>query len=360
MQQMTQRLFPVFFLLISILTSCMDVSTQSVRTKPNAIGKINQVVVIADKGIWEGEVGDTLRYYLESPYLLLPQPEPIFDLKPFTVQDLKAEPVRKELRTMLILADLSQKESSPAARLIAEHMGEENLRRAREDKSFISTLGKDKWAKDQLLIYVFGFGRQELIKNFKQQFPAIQKQIHKFDANQIEANVYQAGSNLELSSSILDTFDLAIRLPKSFVSAIQNENFIWLREDTRKFVNNIMIHRIPYIKQEQFSEDGIKAIRDSLGKKYITTDVEGAFMQINDRDLPIITRATTLNGNYAFEARGIWEMNKAFMGGPFVSYLIHNQEKEQLLFVDGFVYGPGEEKREPMQELEHILSTIEY
>jgi hypothetical protein len=76
-----------------------------------------------------------------------------------------------------------------------------------------------------------------------------------------------------------------------------------------------MIHRIPYIKQEQFSEDGIKAIRDSLGKKYITTDVEGAFMQINDRDLPLITRATTLNGNYAFEARGIWEMNKAFMGG---------------------------------------------
>jgi hypothetical protein len=131
------------------------------------------------KGYGKGKSATPFGITLNLPTFSYPNPEPIFDLKPFTVQDLKAEPVRKELRTMLILADLSQKESSPAARLIAEHMGEENLRRAREDKSFISTLGKDKWAKDQLLIYVFGFGRQELIKNFKQQFPAIQKQIHK-------------------------------------------------------------------------------------------------------------------------------------------------------------------------------------
>jgi hypothetical protein len=338
----------------------MDVATQAVQTKPNAIGKINQVVVIADKALWEGEIGDSLRYYLESPYLLLPQPEPIYDLKHFTPQDLGEKPIRKELRTMLVVGDISQTESSSTARLIAEHMGQENLRRAREDQKFTSTVGHDKWAKDQLLIYLFGNGKDALVNNFKQQFSNIRKKISEFDAEQIEANVYQVGANLELSSSILKTFGAAIRIPKSYVTAIEEENFLWLREDTRNTINNIMIHRLPYKSREQFSEEGIKAIRDSLGKKYVTSTEEGSYMVINAKDLPLITGPTTVKGQYAFQARGIWEMENAFMGGPFVSYLIHNPEKEQLLFVDGFVYGPGEDKREPMQELNYILSTTEY
>jgi hypothetical protein len=48
------------------------------------------------------------------------------------------------------------------------------------------------------------------------------------------------------------------------------------------------------------------------------------------------------------------------MGGAFVSYLIHNPEKEELLFIDGFVYAPGKEKRNFMQQLEFIISTVEF
>lgn len=33
-----------------------------------------------------------------------------------------------------------------------------------------------------------------------------------------------------------------------------------------------------------------------------------------------------------------------FMGGVFISYLIYNFEKEELFFVDGFVYVFGKEK----------------
>ncbi|MCB0632620.1 MAG: DUF4837 family protein, partial [Lewinella sp.] len=49
-----------------------------------------------------------------------------------------------------------------------------------------------------------------------------------------------------------------------------------------------------------------------------------------------------------------------FMGGAFVSYLIHNPEKKDLLFVDGFVHAPGKDKRDFMENLEYIISTTEY
>lgn len=343
-----------------VFSACLDSSAPSLRSFPQAIGKINQVVVIADQDVWDGETGDSLRYYLESPYLLLPQPEPVFDVKHFTAQDLEQKPIRKELRTLIIIGDLDQKENSAAARLIADHIGEENLRRAKEDPSFRSSIGQNKWAKNQLLIYSFGFGSRDLIQNFIRQFPAIKKQIDKFDRPLVEANVYQSGENLELASQILEDFNLAIRLPNTYLKAIETDDFIWLREDTRKIVLNIMLHRVPYRDQQQLSREGLKTLRNRLGKEYITSDVENSYMQINDTDLPLLIQPMTRKGQYALEARGIWEMSNAFMGGCFVSYLIHNPEKKELLLADGFVYGPGEEKREPLQELEFILSTIEY
>ena len=76
--------------------------------------------------------------------------------------------------------------------------------------------------------------------------------------------------------------------------------------------------------------------------------------------LLITSFVKTINNNYALEARGVWELENDFMGGPFISYLIHNPQKGELLFIDGFVYSPGERKREYMQHLEHIISSVEF
>ena len=48
------------------------------------------------------------------------------------------------------------------------------------------------------------------------------------------------------------------------------------------------------------------------------------------------------------------------MGGAFISYLRHNPDNNELLFVDGFVHAPGKDKRNFMQHLEHIISTVNF
>ena len=54
------------------------------------------------------------------------------------------------------------------------------------------------------------------------------------------------------------------------------------------------------------------------------------------------------------------EIEYDYMGGPFLSYLLHNPETNQLLFLDGFVYAPGKKKRNYMLFLEQILKTISF
>ena len=45
--------------------------------------------------------------------------------------------------------------------------------------------------------------------------------------------------------------------------------------------------------------------------------------------------------------------------GPFVSYFILPDNLEYIYIVDLFVYAPGEEKREYLQEIEHIAHSVE-
>lgn len=348
-----------FLTVIALLASCSAEQVKSFQAVPKAFGKTNQINVIADQDVWEGAVGDTFRYYFSSPYLLLPQPEPIFDLRHFTPENLNAEPLRKELRTYMFLANLND-ENSPTTQIIKNDIGGENLRRAQEDETYNTTLGKDKWAQGQLLIYSFAFGEDALINNIKKNFPALMKRIYQADKKQIESAVYAAGNDYVLMDKVKEGLSVDIRLPKDYFVAIQDENTMWLRREAKEVSSNILLHRLKYVDQAQLTKEGLKQIRDSLGKRYITTDINGAYMRTNDVDLPLFTKNLSLNGYFALEGRGIWDIVNDYMGGPFISYLLHKPETDELLFVDGFVYAPGKDKRDYMQQLELILSTVKF
>ena len=80
----------LFLLAISLLlNACTRDGSSQFKMKPNAFGEVASLVIVADKEIWDGPIGDTIRYYYSSAYLILPQPEPILDLKYFSPSDFK-------------------------------------------------------------------------------------------------------------------------------------------------------------------------------------------------------------------------------------------------------------------------------
>ena len=81
---------------------------------------------------------------------------------------------------------------------------------------------------------------------------------------------------------------------------------------------------------------------------------------VNDRDLPIYENIRTSGEKYAKEIRGIWEAEESFMGGPFIAYLIKENNSDQLIFMFSFIYSPGNPKRNLIQRNEVIMRGIQF
>lgn len=347
-----------FFLFFSFLFSSCKELDQNLQTRPGSFGKLNQINVIADEYIWDGTVGDTFFYYFESPYPIMPSPEPLFDLRFFTVEQIKADEMRQQLRTYIVLADLSKTES-PVTQMVKEDLGVEKFEKALRDSSFNSLLGQDKWARDQLIIYLFGNGEQALIESIVKNFPAAATRIKRHDEPQLESNIYAARKNdIGIQNLIMEWYGLEMRIPTDYKKVLSDEknHFLWLRKDTKEDILNILFTKIPYRSAEQFERDSIIAIRDFLGKSYISSEIAGSYMKTNVIDLPIYEQVFKLVGKaYAKELRGIWEMENDFKGGPYFSYLIHNEKTSELIFIDAFIFAPGKSKRNFMQQMEYII-----
>ncbi|MCR9286107.1 MAG: DUF4837 family protein [Bacteroidetes bacterium] len=325
---------------------------------PTAFGQRNQVVVVSDKGVWESPIGDSVDFYFASPYLVLPQPEPILDLLPFTPEELGYDPVKKQLKTYVFIADMED-ENSPTTQLIKADIGAEKLREVKETSGFGNNVGRNKWAQGQLLVYMYAFGKEKLIENVQKNASSIISRINKEEIKRVDATAYMGGENWSLGEEVVANFGVKLKIPVEYQKAVYDDKdqFLWIRRDTRDANTNIFIHKLKYFDQAQLSRDTMKSIRNHLGR-YVSTDNKNSYMKINDVDLPMFIESKTIDNNYALEARGIWDMKNDFMGGPFISYLIHNPKKNELLFIDGFVHAPGEDKRDHMQELEYILQGI--
>ena len=359
-----KRLFQINSLLVilivaAFLSSCTDAMRQNLRPMPVAYGEVNTIIIIADEDFRKSPVGDTLDDYYSSAYIILPQPEPIFDLWYFTPEQYNATPVRREARNYLILANLGDA-TSPAAQLVRNAIGEENARRAKEDPSYNTAIVHDKYAAGQLIIYQFAYSQDALMANIARNFPATAKKFREADQKKVEPSVYLDGDNRKVEEEVQSILGVQIRIPKDYILASKKDSVLWLRKETGKLSSNIMIKKLPYTSQSQLTKAGIKAVRDSIGRRYVSSQIQNTYMRINDEDLPMFIDAKTVNNQYTLEARGIWEMENDYMGGPFISYLIHNPKKNELLFVDGFVYAPGEDKRNWMQYLEYIMNTVKF
>ena len=340
--------------LVVTLVGCSDTLAR-LESKPNALGSTNEVVVIADSAVWQSATRDTIEFYFESPYPIMPTPEPLFDLRHFTTEDLQADRLRKELRTYLYVADLNDSESA-TTKAVIEDLGAESVRRARENQEYITTAGLDKWARGQLVVYVFGFGQEDLQDKIIRAFPRISERIRSHDESQLKAATYLNGVSQNLSTLVKSKFGLSMEIPGDYKLAVEDDNFLWIRKDTRDLTSNIAIRKFRYQSEEQLDLEGIINMRNRLGVLIQGSSI-GSFMRTNNQDLPVFTYKKEMDGLFAIESRGIWELTEDYLGGPFINYVL--VQGDEIIMIDGFAYAPGKGKRDFVQQLEYVISRLE-
>lgn len=343
--------------LILVLNSCGDAVTSRYGGMPAAFGKANKLMVIADSSWWARGLHDSVDFSFGAPVLILPAPEPLYDLSHAVFHELTDFPVKRELRSYLLISHRGLKDT-PLDDYMRKDMGEELLA---DDAPYTIKMIRNRWASGQLLFYIYGRDEEAVYDAIREGSPAMLSRLKEHDLPILESQTYAARENAPLMRQVEELTGARFRIPGEYVFALDEDGVLWLRKEMKDMSLGLLFHKIPYTSQEQFGKEGFRAMHDAM-TAVVQSKVPGVLtrMVLDDRYLPQFFSSMELSGQYALEVRSLWRMEGDVMGGPLISYVIRMPDQTHLLLATGFIYGPGQSKREWMQHLEIILKSVAF
>lgn len=312
---------------ILLIFSCKNDKSQKNRIiLSDSSGNINQLTVVMDNDLWEGEVGEAIRSNFASPVNGLPQDEPLF-----TLDQIPPKAFTGFVRNSRIF--LKVEENKP------------------EGLDFIN----DKFAKPQTGIVFMGQNNGEVVDLINNKSDSIINILKKTELKEKQRRI---GKSLKKDDILKQKFGLELKFPTAYRYAKEDSSFVWIRKEIPKGNMEILIYDVPISRIENDSSvvANITKIRDSIGKAEIPGPVDGSYMITEKAYAPYLFE-TTIDGHFAYETRGTWTVENAFMGGPFVNYAIKDEENDRFLIVEGFVFSPSRAKRDNIFELDAILQS---
>lgn len=315
--------------LVAITAFSCD-NKNGVRILPESGGPINNIAIVVDNELWQNTVGETLRNTLAAPIDGLPQEEPMFSLRQIPPQVFTG--FAKINRNVLRIVE-----------------GEASFKIAR-----------DVHARPQKIIVVGGKDIAEIKKQIQENADKI---IAGFRAEDIRKQQRQFRKSLYTATKIEDNLNIKIEFPATYrqtkTIATAEDKFHWIKTDIPTGYKNVLLYEIPLntINKNDSLISQIIKVRDSIGKKYIGGPTDGSFMTTDKAYAPHLYE-TILDNKPTIEVKGIWDVNGAFMSGPFITYFIEDKINKRYIVAEGFAYAPNVSKRNHVFELESIIKSI--
>ncbi len=297
---------------------------------PSSSGNPYEVMVVADDSVWEGYAGKALQNILDKHLVGLPQDEAQFHKS--HIEHAHYDNITNLFR---------------------------NIIRINISRDY--TMAKMKYAKDvhstpQIIIDVNAPNQREASMYITEHNKQIESLINSEEINR-EANDLIYKHNLKFEEAVKEKFGCTMYIPTDLKAMKEGEDFIWASDDGLSRIQNIVIYSLPYVSEKMFKKGPYVALRDTVMKKNIPGGRAGQWMQTNKEF--VWTKNISVNGVYAMEARGLWEMRDDAMGGPFVSHSRIDTVNNRVIVVEGFVYAPNNMKRTMLRRMEAALYTLE-
>jgi len=332
----------ISLIFVAFLNSC-DIKINS--NAGSAAGMIDDVLFIMEEDDWRNSLGDTVRYYFQKPYEVLPQYEPTFRInyiKPDHFTDLL-----QAVRNVIIVGAVKKDRTT---RLALDIFGKENI----SYKNNVA-VKKNMYAKGQQITYIYAKTEKDIATYLENNNSSIIKNIAANDNPKMYANLFYAGEEILLSKKLNEKHGINFKVPKGFRLAKETETFTWLRFDEPSFTTNLFFN---HSNKKENKDFGIKS-RNQFGKEYVIGNTKGSYM-ITENLVDVKQKTKTEGENEITVSKGLWKLTKDFLGGPFVNYLFFNQSKNKTVVIDGFINAPGEKKRQKMRQLEYLLQQTKF
>lgn len=297
---------------------------------PSSSGNPYEVmVVVADEDMWEGHAGEAIRQVLNHPIPMLPQEEPSFHVSHITEKHY--DRITKLFRNIVAIR-------------VNPHFSEPRLK-----------LERNLYAYPQLVMTVEGPTADGISTFITEQTQTI---MRTFNAEEINRQAYQLADrhNIKFDNKVFEMFGCHLFIPVDVRKMKVGKDFIWASDDGISSIQNIVIYSYPYVSEKVFTRHAFIGLRN----KYMTQipgEHEGSVMSTNSDYVE--TANIQIGGHYVQEARGLWEMSKDAMGGPFISHSQVDTVNNRVIVVEGFVYAPDKMKRTMLRRLQAALYTLE-
>ncbi|MCW4470397.1 DUF4837 family protein [Flavobacterium sp. MFBS3-15] len=309
---------------------CIACKTGEETDAEVSAGKLNEISIVIDDVLWNGEVGDSLRKRFAAPLDGLSQEEPLFTLS--QLNDASFEADMTKLRNIIVV----------------EKSGKRDFK-----------FRQDGNCKPQNTFTITGRSIDELLELIDMHADEVIRTIRQTEIAQIQKRNQQEG--LLTESVFSSQYGISINVPATYGIPVKNDKFLWLKKDIPSGNTNVLLYTVKYdvLERDKDILNNIIRMRDSIGRQYIHGTEKGTFMVTEEAYSPYFFM-TGFNDKRAFETRGNWEMEGDFMNGPFLNYAIRDDKHQCYLVVEGFIYSPSSDKRDLIMELESIIKSIKF
>jgi len=319
-------------LALALLCSC-NLSRRK-PLKPTPSGAPGDVLLVMNDKLWQSFSGDSIRSILASPVDALPQDEPRFNV--IRINHSVFGKTFMQQRNIIIVKVGSDQ---PEAKLLVQN---------------------DLWARTQLLITILAPDEDALVALLNENRDKLITLMVNTELRRL-MNAFHSITDKAITDRLKNEKNIVLTIPKGYDINTFDKDFIWISLEYRDIVQGILIYTYPYTDEKTFTRDYLVTKRNDFLKRYVPGEIDGSYMTTEPLFPPLFREFNLNNDIYTAELRGLWRIQDGLsMGGPFVSITQLDEQRNRIVTVEGFVYAPGHEKRDLLQQLEAIIFTLDF
>lgn len=349
------RLLPALLILLaplSLLTSCGSTAT----SRPSSIGGLDEVLFVEDENLRHDTAYAYVDDRLRAHFGAFPFHEPTFDVINLQLGELNN--LMSHHRNMLFVGVFDRE--SPYNDYLRRLLGEENVARVEEGGCF-TLRREDLWADGQFIHCIAASDRETLMAGLPRAMDQTVENIRRSEEPRVKRIVYANKTDVQLTRDLAEDLGIHLDIPSMYkLHPRSGGNYRWYRRSTIDKTSSLMVLTHPYRRNVEMTPGYAIFLRDSLGRRYERSEIEGAYMTTEKLVRPIVD-TVRLGGCYAFRTHGLWRMEHDWKGGPFVSYLILDEAGGRIIFLEAYVYNPDTKrggKRRMVREMDALLGTF--
>lgn len=319
-------------LTILALVSCSEEKRKKALL-PNISGKAGEVVVVIDKGFWEGTVGNVLRDTLACDCPYLPQREPLYTLVNVIPSGFTNV---FQLHRNIIIVNISSTVTEPGV-----------------------VFRNDVWAAPQCVISINAIDSDSAVMLIKENGTKIAAMLEQAERDRVIRNAKKY-EELKLAPVVTEMVGGSPHFPSGYQLKKKTKDFIWITYDTQFTQQSILIYKYP-VKEgvEMMDPENLLAANAETLKENVPGMFENTYMTISPAIRPSV-RYMRYKGQDFAEIRGLWEVHNDFMGGPFVAHAFYSPDGKDIIVLEAFVYAPKYDKRHYLRQVESVLYSFEW